>query len=134
MLALLSLKGKSDRSDWWITTIVGGVIAQVAIVVALIARFQESGANWLVFLSSVLVGVGALWATIAVTARRFRDRGDSPWMTVLLAVPVLGELWVLVVCGVLPNPNQARRRVVVRRVAHGSDNKSAEQAVPPNGP
>ncbi len=74
MLALLSLKGRSDRSDWWITTIAGGVIAQVALVVALIARFQEAGANWIALLAAILVGVIALWATIAVTARRFRDR------------------------------------------------------------
>lgn len=128
MLALLSLKGESDRSDWWITTIVAGVIVQGAIVVALIARFQETGANWITFIASILVGVVALWATIAVTARRFRDRGDSPWMTVLLAVPILGELWVLVVCGCLPNPIQARRRVVARQVTRGSEKKSAEQS------
>ncbi len=127
MLAVLSLKGKSDRSDWWITTIAGGVIAQVALVVALIARFQETGPNWIVFIATILVGVSAVWATIAVTARRFRDRGDSPWMTLLLVVPIIGELWVLVVCGFLPNPNQSRRKVVVRRVTHGSEKQPAEQ-------
>jgi uncharacterized membrane protein YhaH (DUF805 family) len=121
MLTVLSLKGKSNRSDWWVTTISGSVIAQVSIATALIARLHESGPHWIGFIASIVVGVGALWATIAVTARRFRDRGDSPWMTLLLAVPVLGELWILVVCGFLPNPNQTRRKVVTRQVNNGSD-------------
>lgn len=125
MLSILSLEGKSDRADWWITTIAGGVIAQLGLVVALVARFQEAGPNWIVFIASILVGVTAVWATIAVTARRFRDRGDTPWMTLLLAVPILGELWVLVVCGFLANPSRSRRKVVMRRVTHGLETESA---------
>ncbi len=116
MFDALSLKGKSDRSDWWVTTIVGSLVAQVAGVVALIAGFQETGTNWIVVFASLLVGIGAVWATIAVTVRRFRDRGESPWMTLLLAVPAVGGIWILIVCGVLSNPAKTRRKVVSRQV------------------
>ena len=127
MIDILSLQGRASRSDWWITTICGGVVAQIAFAIAIIARIQESGTNWLVFVSAILGGVAALWATIAVTARRFRDRGDSPWMTLLLAIPVLGEIWVPIVCGVLPNPNQPRKKWVVRSVTNGMANEDGEQ-------
>ena len=127
MPEILSLQGRASRSDWWIVTISGGVVAQIALVIAIIARFQESGTSWLVFVSAILCGLVALWTTIAVTARRFRDRGDSPWMTLLLAIPVLGEIWVLIVCGFLPNPNQQKRILVVKRVMNGIENEDAEQ-------
>ena len=131
---ILSLQGRASRSDWWITTISGGVVAQIAFVIAIIARFQETGTNWLVFTAAVIGGLMALWTTIAVTARRFRDRGDSPWMTLLLVIPVLGEIWVLIVCGFLPNPNQVTKKLVVRSVTNGAEKQEAEQVMPLNRP
>ena len=118
-------------------TISGGVVAQIAFVIAIISRLQPSGPNWMVFALAIVAGLAAFWATIAVTARRFRERGNSPWMTLLLMVPVLGEIWVLVVCGFLPNPNQPKKRLVVTRVKNGCINEEAEQAVdgkPPEAP
>lgn len=126
MLAVLSLRGRSDRPDWWFTTIASCVISQVALVVGLIAASGESGVNWIVLVAAILVGGVAVWAGIAVTARRFRDRGDSPWMTLLLAVPIVGELWVLVVCGILPNRAGSRARVVVRQVARGTVTRATD--------
>lgn len=128
MIDILSLQGRASRSDWWITTISGAVLAQIAFVIAIIARFQETGTNWLWFTGAVIGGLVAWWATIAVTARRFRDRGDSPWMTLLLAIPVLGGIWILIVCGFLPNPNQAPRKLVVRSVTNGVDPQDAKPA------
>jgi uncharacterized membrane protein YhaH (DUF805 family) len=133
MTDILSLQGRASRSDWWITTISGGVVAQIGFVIAIIARFQETGTNWLVFTAAIIGGLVALWTTIAVTARRFRDRGDSPWMTLLLAIPVLGEIWILIVCGFLPSPNQAPKKLVVRSVTNGVDRQDAEHVVGGNG-
>jgi uncharacterized membrane protein YhaH (DUF805 family) len=133
MSEIFSLKGRANRLDWWITTISGCVVAQIAFVTAIIARFQETGANWFVFIAAIVGGLVALWATIAVTARRFRDRGDSPWMTLLLVIPVLGEIWILIVCGFLPNPNQTPTKLIVRRVTNGVDDNDdiTNQLSPP---
>jgi uncharacterized membrane protein YhaH (DUF805 family) len=132
MKEFLSPLGRANRSDWWIATIIGGIIAQVALVVALIARFQETGTNWVVFVLCIISALVALWWMIAVTARRFRDRGESPWMTLLLLVPVLGEIWILIFCGLLPNPGQGRRSLVVRTVINGHEQNQAEQDAPSN--
>ena len=117
MLDVFSLRGTSNRSDWWIVTILGSVIAQVVPVVGVVAALQETGPHWLVFGVATLVSLAALWAIIAVTARRYRDRGESPWMTLLLLVPVVGGIWVVVACGILPQPSARRRRTVVRQVS-----------------
>ncbi len=123
MLGILSFEGTADRAEWWTTILLSGLVAQVAIPFALVARYQESGANWLVFVALLVVGMGAIWASIAVTAKRFRDRGDSPWLTLLIFVPVIGEIWVLVVCGFLPHPYHIRRTTVVRKVAAKPQNQ-----------
>ena len=137
MTKILSLQGRASRSEWWIITITGGVVAQIAYSIALISGFQQSGPKWMVFALAVVVGLAALWATFAVTARRFRERGDSPWMALLLIVPALGEIWVMIVCGFLPNPNQPKKRLVVTSVKNGCTNEDAEQVVdgePPEAP
>src|SRR6478672_6385236 len=130
MNAILSLQGRASRSEWWITTLFGGLLAQAAFVIAIIARHQDSGTNWMLFGGGILGGLVALWAMIAVTTRRFPDRGDSPWMTLILAFPVIGEIWVMIVCGVLPNPNQPKRILVVKNVKNGTGTEEAEQAAP----
>ena len=105
---------------------IGGVIAQVAIIFAVIARIQESGTNWLAFIGFTVLALASLWATVAVTARRFRDLGQSPWMTLLLLVPLIGELWVFVVCGFFSNPKQRNRKLFIRQVDNSK--QQAEQA------
>jgi len=109
---------------------IGGVVVQVAIVFAVIAIIQESGTNWLAFIGFVVLALASLWTTIAVTARRFRDLGQSPWMTLLLLVPLIGELWVFVVCGFFPNSKQRNRKLVIRQVDHSK--QQAEQVVAGN--
>ena len=116
---LLSLRGRASRSDWWIITIFAGLLAQLFVVVVVILSLQESALRWVPVSLAVVAGLVALWACVAVTAQRFRDRGESPWLTLLLLVPVVGELFVILVCGILPNPRHAKRRLVVRRVEKG---------------
>lgn len=109
----------SGRLEWWITTVSVSVLFQIAFVIALISTGEAPWLKWLLLVLAVLGMFACLWVGLAVTARRFRDRGDSPWMTLILAVPVLGELWVLVVCGFLPERGRVKKRLVVRKVTQG---------------
>lgn len=52
-------------------------------------------------------------------------------MTLLLAIPILGEIWVLVVCGFLPNPHQPRRKLVVKKVTAAINKPEGEELSPP---
>ncbi len=118
MLDVISLQGKANRSDWWLTIIVGGIVAQLAFIFAFISRLEESSSSWLVFIGLFILGLIATWSIIAVTARRFRDLGQSPWLTFLYLVPVLGEIYIFIACGFLPLSKIGGRKVVVRQVSN----------------
>lgn len=124
MPTMFSFQGRADRGDWWTITLAGGLLAQVAAIVAFISIYQDGGSNRLVGGVSLLVVLPALWSTVAVTARRFRDLGMSPWLTLLMLVPLLGELGILIVCGFFPGTSSAKRTLVVRKVANGRDGYS----------
>ena len=50
-----------------------------------------------------------LWPALAVSAKRWHDRGKSGWWVLALLVPVIGPLWTLVENGLLrgtPGPNR----------------------------
>ena len=120
MLDVLSLQGKATRSDWWTITIVAGIVAQLAFIFAFISRLDGPNSHWLVFIGLFILGLIATWSIIAVTARRFRDLGQSPWLTLLYLVPILGEIYIFIVCGFLPLSKIGGRKVVVRQVSNRS--------------
>ena len=106
MTSIFSLKGKSDRTEWWTTTLISSLVGQLAVIFALAARYDESGSNWFIFTGLLILAAVAIWLAVTVTARRFRDHGDSPWMTLLLLLPYIGAIVVLIICGFLANPSK----------------------------
>jgi uncharacterized membrane protein YhaH (DUF805 family) len=122
-MRLLSFSGRSDRFEWWVTTLLSDLAAQLSLVFGLIAL--QSGGSFRYLLSGglFLCIVIALWLSIAVSARRFRDRGRSPWLLLAGLVPLVGWLWYLIECGFLPAPDARGPRKLVRRTvtAAGSD-------------
>lgn len=41
------------------------------------------------------------WISLAVTAKRWHDRGKSGWMVLISFIPVIGPIWTLIECGFL---------------------------------
>lgn len=117
MTSLLTFRGKSDRVDWWAITLISGIVAQLALIFAMASRYDESGANWFIFTTLLLVAGLAIWSAIAVTVRRFREYGDSPWMTLLLLVPYIGAVVVLIICGFLASPSIRKTKVSVKLIS-----------------
>ena len=65
----------------------------------------KPAAPWAATVVSVaptVLGVLSAWAVLAIFAKRAHDRGRSGWLVLLLAVPVVGWLWLLVDLFVLP--------------------------------
>ena len=87
---LLGLDGRVTRRTWWLwavamplgLTLYFTVVLQVAGVPA---RATE-----------VVVNLILLWPVLAVSAKRWHDRGKSGWWVLVALVPVIGWLWVLV--------------------------------------
>ena len=87
---LFSLGGRVTRSTWWWSSI--GVL--VVYVLALPFADRASASFGVPALNLVV-----LYALIALSAKRLKDRGRAPWWLIAAAVPVLGPLWLLVELG-----------------------------------
>jgi uncharacterized membrane protein YhaH (DUF805 family) len=91
-----SFQGRIGRKTWWLY----GVLAMLGLSVlgtALlrIAGLGERGAEF-------AVNVLLLWPAIAVSVKRWHDRGKSAWWVLIWLIPVIGWLWVVLENGFLP--------------------------------
>lgn len=113
MTSIIKCTGTSDRFEWWATSLITCVVAQVAILLIAFSSFEDGGN---IFTSIVLgmIACLAVWITAAVTAKRLRDCGYSPWLTLLGVIPLVC-LAVLVICGFVPG-KRLRKRKLVKRV------------------
>lgn len=117
----LSFSGTDSKADWWSTTIVCLIIDAMAVAGGLIAAFNlSSPLNYLVSSLAIFVLFLTLWATFAVSSRRFRDLGYSPWLTLLYLIPYIGWLLVWIPCGFLPFKTSKRMKVRRRTVSSSS--------------
>ena len=116
MLQFLALSGKADRFEWWTVSLVADLVAQLALVFGLIVAasdfwYRIPAAGALYFCAAI-----SLWAALAVSVRRIRDRGRPPWWLVFALVPVVGWIWLVVECGVLAAPGSRIRKKLLRRI------------------
>ena len=79
--------GRSSRKEYWLFFIGYGILSTVA---ALIDGSIET------FLFQVIVGLGLLIPSIAVSVRRLHDRDKSGWWVLLFFIPLIGAIILLV--------------------------------------
>lgn len=116
MTRIFSLQGGADRFEWWWLSLSSDVIAQVCLIAVALRMVDQPQANAGPAVLLCLIAAGCIWIAISVTCRRLRTRRRSPWWALMYLVPYLGFLWLMVDCGILPDPGQPRKRKVVRRV------------------
>jgi len=130
MAHIFSFSGRSDRFEWWVVSVLSDLAAQLCLIFGLISLESESALRYLHSSGWFLGVIVALWLSIAVSVRRMRDRGRSPWLLFAGLVPVAGWIWYLVECGFLPAPGTAGPRKLVRRVVTAN----VEEDVPSQHP
>lgn len=96
---LFSFKGRVNRTQYWLGTIGVNIAHWIAMVVlssaaAVTAVQMKSPAAALAALGSQLalvlpVSMAAAWIAMALQVKRFHDRGQSGWWTMLPMAPVL---------------------------------------------
>ena len=93
---LTSFEGRLNRAKWWL----GVLIIWAVELVAYLAVGDT------VFYVIVIL---LLWPWLAISIKRWHDRGKSGWWMLIALVPLIGGLWFLIECGFLPGddgPNE----------------------------
>ena len=86
---LTSFEGRLNRAKFWL----GVAIIYIVEIIAL-TLFDTT-----IF---AIVLVVLLWPWLAISIKRWHDRGKSGWWMLIVFVPLIGSLWFLIECGFLP--------------------------------
>jgi uncharacterized membrane protein YhaH (DUF805 family) len=100
---ILSFNGRLKRRPFWLYGVLGVLLAQFFATALLgIAGFAANTADTV---ATALVA----WPSLAITAKRWHDRGRSAWWMLIMLIPVIGLLWTLIECGLLRGEAGANR-------------------------
>ena len=104
---LWEFEGRIGRPQFWIgTAVVWGLRVFFGIVVFVAADLLNDG---LVALLALVLFVTVWWMGLAVSVKRWHDRGKSAWWVFLWAIPIIGSLWAIIETGFMagtPGPNR----------------------------
>ena len=98
---LFSFEGRIGRGTWWAATI-GVMVVNVVLqgIMAGVASGSSGGEGFAAILILLLL-VPLIWISLAVSVKRWHDRGKSGWMVLVGLIPLIGAIWQLVECGIL---------------------------------
>ena len=92
---LFRFEGRLPRKAFWLYGVLGLTLAQIFIYVLLgIAGVSEA-------LASSAAGLAVVWPGLAISIKRWHDRGKAGWWVLINLVPFIGTLWTLIECGFL---------------------------------
>lgn len=100
---LFNFEGRINRAKFWLGAVVLYVVPSL---LAIIAWLAHSAFTWTLF---ALVMLLLIWPGLAVSIKRWHDRGKSGWWVLIGLVPLIGQLWALIEMGFLPGtpgPNE----------------------------
>ena len=92
---LLGLDGRIGRRSWWLW----GVAVPLGLGLYFTVLLRVAGLSPRV--TDIAVNLALLWPAVAVSAKRWHDRGKSAWWVLVALLPVVGWLWTLVENGLL---------------------------------
>lgn len=100
---LLRLQGRVGRRTWWLWAVAAplGLMLYLTVVLrvaGLPARATEVAVNLLL-----------LWPVLAVSVKRWHDRGKNGWWVLVTLIPLVGWLWALIENGLLRGDALANR-------------------------
>ncbi|MGI9403439.1 MAG: DUF805 domain-containing protein [Hyphomicrobium sp.] len=124
MELLYSFDGRIGRGQFWLGYLATILLAAlIAIILSIIVPWEQVTITdadgqptidfsspalmpmWIGYLFYFVVG---LWITIAISIKRFHDRGKSGWWWLIMFIPLIGPIWWLIELGFLrgdPGPN-----------------------------
>jgi uncharacterized membrane protein YhaH (DUF805 family) len=92
---LFSFRGRVGRKNWWLY----GVLAIIGLGLLGMALLRIAGVS--APAADAAMNLLLLWPAIAVSVKRWHDRGKSGWWVLVGLVPFIGWLWMLIANGML---------------------------------
>jgi uncharacterized membrane protein YhaH (DUF805 family) len=92
---LLGLDGRVGRRTWWLW----GVALPLGLALYFTVLLRVAGVA--PRSTEIIVNLGLLWPALAVSVKRWHDRGKSGWWVLVALIPLVGWLWLLVENGLL---------------------------------
>jgi uncharacterized membrane protein YhaH (DUF805 family) len=92
---LFQFNGRINRAKFWIGAL---IVWLITVVFMMIAFAMNNSIGWLLFLVAY---IGIIWIGLAVSIKRWHDRGKSGWWVLIGLVPIIGPLWALIETGFL---------------------------------
>jgi uncharacterized membrane protein YhaH (DUF805 family) len=100
---LFSFDGRIGRRTWWLWGV--AALLGLSLYATVLLRVAGVAAGT----TDLLVNLLLLWPALAISAKRWHDRGKSAWWTVVVLVPVIGWIWALIENGCLRGNRGANR-------------------------
>ncbi len=100
---LFAFEGRIGRAAFWAVQLPLLVLFWVYFnyIDRLLAHWIP-GSVFLGYAVALLIAAPLIWVQYAITIKRCHDRGKTGFWSLLLLVPLLGQLWALIDCGLLP--------------------------------
>lgn len=99
----LGLHGRISRRTWWLY----GVAALIGLHLLGVTLLRIAGLG--AEPANMVMNLLLLWPGIAVSVKRWHDRGKSGWWVLINLVPLVGWIWALVENGFLRGSAQENR-------------------------
>jgi uncharacterized membrane protein YhaH (DUF805 family) len=106
---LFSFQGRINRAKFWLVHVamwlVMAVVFGVVVGDAALSTDPEAALRSLGMAPGLIlavVNVLMFWVGLAVGVKRWHDRNKSGWWVLIALVPVIGPVWYLIECGLLP--------------------------------
>lgn len=100
---LFDFDGRINRGKFWLGAV---VLWAVSTLILFIAIAVSNNVLWTVL---AITYIAIIWVGLAISIKRWHDRGKSGWWVLIGFVPLIGGLWALIETGFLPGtdgPNE----------------------------
>lgn len=107
---LFEFDGRINRARFWTGVAVTWAIAILLGILIGVTLVSGSGSlGVIIILVGIVAYVAIFWMGLAVSIKRWHDRGKSGWWIFIAWIPIIGSIWALVETGFLegdPGDNQ----------------------------
>ena len=98
---LFKFDGRINRAKFWAGSILIWGIYTLWVIAVVAAINVSSTAGVVIGFLGIMIWVLAIWSGLAISIKRWHDRGKSGWWIFIAFIPLIGGLWALIETGFL---------------------------------